>query len=69
MTTEVFSYLYIQMKSVMGEELFQEEWSSYDNLFRCSCNNCHGVRRKTSVYITKTLAKNGYFHLSRMSFR
>jgi hypothetical protein len=41
--------------------------SSYDNLFRSSCDNCHGVRRKTSVYTTKTLVKTGYFHLSKMS--
>jgi hypothetical protein len=39
-----------------GEEVLHEGgWSSYDNLFRSSCDNCHGVRRKTSVYTTKTL--------------
>jgi predicted membrane channel-forming protein YqfA (hemolysin III family) len=32
------------------EELLHEGWSSYDNLSRSSCDNCHGVRRKTIVY-------------------
>jgi hypothetical protein len=38
-----------------GEEVLHEGWSSYDNLLMSSCDNCHGVRQKTSVYLTKTL--------------
>jgi ribosomal protein L36 len=45
-----------------GEEVLHEGWSSYDNLSRSSCDNCHGVRRKTIVYIAKTLFKIGNFH-------
>jgi ribosomal protein L36 len=37
----------------MGEEVLHEGWSSYDNLSRSSCDNCHGVRRKTIVYTAK----------------
>jgi hypothetical protein len=52
-----------------GEELLHGGWSSYDNLFRSSCDNCHRVRRKTFVYTKKTIVKNGYFQLSKISFR
>jgi hypothetical protein len=46
-----------------GGSVIHEGWSSYDNLSRSSCDNCHGVRRKTIVNTAKTLVKDGNFHL------
>jgi hypothetical protein len=56
-------YVLYRFRSVHGEEVLHEGWSSYDNFLRSSCDNCHGVRRKTVVYTAKTLVKNGNIHL------
>jgi hypothetical protein len=43
---------------ITGEEVLHEGWSSYDNLFSGSCDNCHGVRRKNiCIYYKNTRQK------------
>jgi ribosomal protein L36 len=57
--TDSEKYLFAHIH--MGEEVLHEGWSSYDNLLRSSCDNCHGVRRKTIVYTLKHSSKMEIF--------